>query len=372
MGLETKSGYKSLPSSNQFEVTLIGTGGGYGESIVAHLGNEEWLIVDSCQSPNTDAVLPLEYLESIGVNLERSVKLIVCTHWHDDHIHGMSKVLTKCTSASMVFAKINDTKKFLRLVGFDVKKLDDVGSISSTKEFNECIDIIEARRIGIKTAGPDRLLYTLRVDDNTTSEVHSLSPSDEAISNFDSEISQLITEYGESRKKIIVDSPNDKSVVLYLKLGKHNVLLGADLELTSSDKRGWLDILNNSTTIKGKKASYFKIPHHGSKNGYHEKIWIDLLESDPNASLTPWNKGKGLPTPEMLAKMKEHTKNLYITSPKLASSKPKKRDRDIEKIIDKFKYKLSEVKFSKGLIRNRIAIGDTEWTTEVFDSAFKI
>ena len=44
------------------EINLIGTGGGYGESIVAHIGNNEWIIIDSCEDPNSKTCLPLELL----------------------------------------------------------------------------------------------------------------------------------------------------------------------------------------------------------------------------------------------------------------------------------------------------------------------
>jgi len=36
-----------LPAFNIAEVTLLGTGGGYGESIVLHIGDNEWILVDS-------------------------------------------------------------------------------------------------------------------------------------------------------------------------------------------------------------------------------------------------------------------------------------------------------------------------------------
>ena len=70
------------PSEDEVEVALLGPG--YGESIVAHFGQGEWLIVDSCIN---DAREPqaLEYLRAIGVEPDEAVSLIVATHWHDDH-----------------------------------------------------------------------------------------------------------------------------------------------------------------------------------------------------------------------------------------------------------------------------------------------
>ena len=67
-------------------------------------------------------------------------------------------------------------------------------------------------------------------------------------------------------------------------------ILGADLEvvLDNADE-GWINILEKNQVID-KGASLFKIPHHGSKNGYHERIWNEILLSNPVSKLTPWNK----------------------------------------------------------------------------------
>ncbi|HAS16681.1 MAG: hypothetical protein A2035_06355 [Nitrospirae bacterium GWA2_42_11] len=76
------------PKSDQIEVTLIGPG--YGETILIHLGNNKWVVVDSCIDSRTSEPAALSYLQSIGINPETSVVLIIATHWHDDHVRGSS------------------------------------------------------------------------------------------------------------------------------------------------------------------------------------------------------------------------------------------------------------------------------------------
>lgn len=88
---------------DQFEVYLIGTGN-YGESVVLNLGMNNWIVVDSCIDPTSKEVLPLSFLKSKGVDIENDVKLIVCTHWHDDHIKGISKILEACKSSAFSMA----------------------------------------------------------------------------------------------------------------------------------------------------------------------------------------------------------------------------------------------------------------------------
>lgn len=54
------------PENGVAEVTLIGGPHGYGESVVIHLGNGEWIVVDSCVDPSTKECLPLLYLNKMG------------------------------------------------------------------------------------------------------------------------------------------------------------------------------------------------------------------------------------------------------------------------------------------------------------------
>jgi beta-lactamase superfamily II metal-dependent hydrolase len=361
----------TLPSSDTAEVTLIGTGGGYGESVVIHLGNNEWVIVDSCQNPNTKESLPLLYLNKIGVDVEKKVKLIICTHWHDDHLLGLTQLLEAAKNANFCFTEATDKKKFLQLVELDYAKLDREASNSSTLEFGNCLEVINERKSRIILAKENTTLYGVNISSSIRCEVIALSPSDQTILNFNTEISSLITEFGESRKKIIIRTPNEKSIAIFLKLGCHRAILGADLELSANANEGWMNILDNNKVID-KKSSLFKISHHGSENGYHIRIWEELLEENPVSKLTPWNKNSRLPTAEMLQVYSNHTDKLYMTAP-VISLKPKKRDKSIDKIIKSLKCKIHEVKYAQGIIqcRNNLNTG-TKWTVETLEGALKV
>ena len=59
------------PESDQLEVTLFGSG--YGESVVVHIGDGKWLIVDSSINSDTKKPAALEYLEGIGVDISTKV-----------------------------------------------------------------------------------------------------------------------------------------------------------------------------------------------------------------------------------------------------------------------------------------------------------
>jgi glyoxylase-like metal-dependent hydrolase (beta-lactamase superfamily II) len=110
------------PKPNVAEVTILGTGGGYGESIIIHIGNNKWVIVDSCIDPHTRKNLPLNYLSSIGVNYRENVILIVCTHWHDDHIRGISHILSECLNSTFCMSNQTDKEKFSLFIQMDKVK----------------------------------------------------------------------------------------------------------------------------------------------------------------------------------------------------------------------------------------------------------
>lgn len=357
-----------LPSDNIFEVSLIGTGG-YGESLVIHLGNQNWIVVDSCINPFNDECIPLVYLKNKGVTIESDVKLIICTHWHDDHIRGISELLRSCTSSKFCISRTTDSKKFLQFVGLDYNKDKFDTSISSTVEINNCFKILKERKIPILGAIQDKLIFSGNMNSINTS-VFTLSPSETVYDLFSYEISRLITEYGSQNRKIVNKTPNEKSVALYITVNKHNILLGSDLEVSTSNKMGWNCILNDCCCINS-PSSLFKIPHHGSKNGYHKNIWDNLLTSQVTAGVTTYNNGYKLPSNEMLEKYLTHTNNLFITSENYYSTSAKKRNPSISKVINSLNNTLDEARFKYGVIRFRINSLDEndKWQTDLFGEA---
>lgn len=236
------------------EIILLGTGG-YGESVLIHRGEGKWIIVDSCINPQSKECLPLKYLKDRNIDIENDVEYIVCTHWHDDHIKGISDLFEEAKKAKFVISNNTDKKKFLQLVYLDYKKIKVSPSNSSTIEFGKCLDILKQRNDIPVYVSIDRLILKASLPNGIDSSIFSLSPSDYAMHNFNIEISSLITEFGSSNRKIIYPSINSKSVVLFLELGFHNALLGADLEVSSNNKEGWLNILDSSQVIKGKELA---------------------------------------------------------------------------------------------------------------------
>ena len=87
------------PHANELEITLIGAGREAGESVVVHLANGKWMVIDSCKSGGV--VLPLYYLRKKEVDL-KDVVYVICTHWHADHIEGLSEVIKSSLGCSVL------------------------------------------------------------------------------------------------------------------------------------------------------------------------------------------------------------------------------------------------------------------------------
>ena len=102
-----------LPSPDEIEVSVFGPG--YGEAIALHIGDGKWILVDSCIEPESKLPASLHYLRSLNVDVNSAVKLVVATHWHDDHIRGISTILSECRSAMVSFSGALRKAEFLRL-----------------------------------------------------------------------------------------------------------------------------------------------------------------------------------------------------------------------------------------------------------------
>ena len=66
------------PGENEAEVTLIGGTAGFGETIIIHLGNGIWAVVDSCTNPVNGECVALSYFDDIEVKVKEQLRYVVC------------------------------------------------------------------------------------------------------------------------------------------------------------------------------------------------------------------------------------------------------------------------------------------------------
>jgi hypothetical protein len=365
------------PSSEEVEVSIFGPG--YGEAIALHIGEGKWILVDSCLEPDSNLPASLHYLHSLNVDVEGAVKLIVATHWHDDHIRGISNVLNDCRCATVCISTALDAEEFLALTS-----LYDKPVIRRDSGLNEFIQVLRTtntrKERGVRFCAPkfalaDRTIFQDKVhlgSGTVETKMFSLSPSDASVLKAKLAFAMLQEELGPG-KRVAPIPPNHASVVLWLEVGHHKVLLGSDLEVTADPKTGWSVIVNESMVVS-EKAGVFKIPHHGSKNAHFEDVWSKLLLREPFAILTPFRLGgKTLPTPRDVTRICQLTSRAYATAPP-RRRRQKWHQRVVRDFVKEMTRDIRNVHSGWGHVRlrNNINQANQPWQVELFGDAYML
>jgi len=294
-----------IPLADEVEVTFFGPG--YGECSLIHLGHGDCMIVDSCVS--RDGSIPvLNHLDMIGVNTATAVKLVVATHWHDDHIRGISSVLQRCASARFACSAALRGDELLtginaRGSGMSLKTVS-----TGVREMSAVMRLLLEGRAA-QWAIEGRLIYSRSGD--MPVNVFSLSPSDKTLTSAYRQIGDLIL--GGSGR---VGRPNRNlaAVVLWIDIAGVGVLLGSDLEETANPLTGWTAAIS-SAPMSVAPAEVFKVPCHGSPIGHQSRVWAELLCDEPEAVVSPYMRGStGLPSPSDISRLCKLTSRVHLTA----------------------------------------------------------
>ena len=70
------------------------------------------------------------------------------------------------------------------------------------------------------------------------------------------------------------------------------------------------------------KSIIYKVAHHGSENGFDERVWQELLANDPISIITCWKKI--LPNIDFARKIQNLSKETYITANSFAEIEERK------------------------------------------------
>lgn len=359
------------PKPDQIEVTLLGPG--FGEAVLVHLGSNQWLVVDSCLHPDNSSA-PLRYLSSLGVDAKQGVVLITATHWHGDHIAGLAELLKACPNAIFVCSSAMKSDE-LHAMAIAYSRQPAVANGTGVAEIQEVFKTLGASKQVARRATPSRKLLEIAAKQSAHGqpiEIFSLSPSDEEIN-----LSLLNLTRAKSRntKKRAVDrNPNHFSVALWISIGDVKILLGADLENVASPLSGWSAVLNEPTRPKG-NAAIFKVPHHGSENGYDAKVWEELLAHEPHAVLTPWTLcGRILPQANGINLLTSHTPNVFMTAPVGTPKTEHLLHPAVRAELRDQKQRLKAAQPAMGgvRIRNGGSSDPHQWTVDLLPPAFQI
>ena len=325
-----------------------------------HVGDGRWVIVDSClDSDGTPGAL--RHLENVGVDPARAVALIVATHWHDDHIRGISRLVDACPAAQFCCASALCRKEFLELVGA-LEGRHFSASGSGLRELHSTFSQLEEKKKVPIHAVANRVIFR-----EGNCDIWSLSPSDKVFQHFLRSVGRLIPDQGENKTRIPSFSPNEVAVALWIDTGNFKLLLGADLE-----RRGWVAILGSQARPAG-QASVFKIPHHGSQNADEPAVWRTMLELNPAAILSPWHRGgRILPKQDDIERILATTPNAYASSaaPRSPRSGRNHANRMVAKTLAESdtRFRPLTSRASSIQLRRTLSSG-TQWSVELFGDA---
>jgi len=348
------------PAADEVEFSLFGPG--FGECVVCHIGSAQWVIVDSCLDPATKEPVALKYLESLGVAVDSAIAAIVSTHWHDDHIKGLSRILEAAPAARYAVTSAFDKADFRAALS----QWMDGSSDLEGKGFSELRRIMSLKRHPI-LAGENKIIFERSAPPKC--QVLALSPSDAAVIACISKLADIPkTKF---RRRMPEMKGNHASVVLSIEVENRRLLLGGDLQVREDRKFGWLAVVDTHKEFGRSKHHVFKVPHHGSANADDPEIWTHLLELEPHAVLAPFIRGKEkLPTAEDTARIKQSAGRAFITArpttEKFHHPKP-----SVEKTMREGTRSLEVIphRFGHVRLRGRLSEDPQAWRVEHFGDA---
>ena len=353
-----------LPRADELELSVFGPG--RGECIVAHLGENSWMVIDSCLDAKGNPVA-LSYFELLGVNPSTDVKIVVASHWHDDHIRGMAELLKACGTAKFVCSEALSLAEFASLceVSYATRLVKHTsGSYELAKIFKE------VRPDGADVWASENKVISITNLGGVEVKVEALSPSAFVQATAKVHLASLMPQAGEPFRRFPDHSPNDLSVVVRVTYGDDAFVLGGDLEVLEDDRAGWRAILKNDLPFK--KASAYKVSHHGSPNAHLDDIWTTILKPNAISVLAPYASLK-VPRPRLedRDRIKALTNNVYCTKwPPSGNSYP--RSKPVERSIRESAKQLVSVDQIPGHVRIRIVAGRDPHEVALYNGATQL
>lgn len=344
------------PESSQVEISLFGPG--YGECVVLHVGNGSWVIVDSCTHPGFDLPTPLHYLQSLGVDVSTQVKCVIVSHWHDDHVSGMSRVVAECKNARISSSAVLLREEFLTVM--EAYAQSNVPGKTGVDELRAVLDELESSKRHIRRAGAGTEIW-YQTDgwnsDSFSCQIKALGPSDAMATASAKSIADFVCGLGPQCRAPSLKE-NLTSIVLWVSVGTDGFILGGDMQ--EKPHRGWTFIIEEFQDALRDGFAY-KVAHHGSETSHHHKVWTNLLRSEPYAVVAPFIRGATrLPSKSDVDRILGYTSNGFITAPPTMTGKRRKRTPTVERVMREGMKNTREVIMTQGQIRMRMSPGQPD------------
>ena len=305
------------PDGDELEVSVFGPG--KGECIVVHVPNGPWFTVDSLSLRS--APVAVAYLaETLKVD---ELWGLFLTHWHTDHTEGAAATIEAFAPRMKIVGLPHGwgTRELAALAAYYVgTNLDRM----ATRPVRELVKVLTVLR------SPDcdaiqRVALAVRTElapSGASWRLTALSPS------FDDQtlLAATLLKYlpGYSGPAPASFDPNTGCAVLRLETPPFVVTLCSDLDAGQSKLHGWQAIVSHHADDL--PSNVVKVGHHGSETAFHAEAWSAFgKKALPDAVITPFPATGGhLPRKEMISKLKERSRRLYLTSNARQSGKSQK------------------------------------------------
>ena len=350
--------YGVAPATDEIEITVFGPG--FGEAIAVHVGEGNWFLVDSCLEPESKLPASHNYLQRLGVGANQ-IKAIVASHWHDDHVRGISELADLYPDADFLMSTALNSAEAVAFLSAH----NDSAAPGLTRGANEIYKVLKKRDNVFHVHQRSSILELTANSRNI--RVTALSPVPAAFAQSIVHFAQYLPDKkgGSPVNHAPELKPNLEAIAIHIDFDGDAALLGSDLE--DHHSCGWTAVVSDAWCTARRPGSAYKVAHHGSRTGEQAEIWTTLLEQGPSISMTPFNLGSvKLPTDEDRVRIRSKSDDAYISS---GASKRPQMDAAVLKRLGDVCNKLTRVNAGFGAIRLRKQIGAKSWAAELFGDA---
>lgn len=299
----------------QLELHIINAG--IGESIIIHMPNDQWGVVDCYASSVADPAKnpTLQFLLARQVS---KLEFLCLTHPHHDHYRGMSHLLNRFPTKYFWRFAAMSPEHLLNLLKGDALERGDDDDLESANDLQTTLRIVDQMRqrktLSLKRMVGIQHLYRLPVTSTESGsscdvDILSVAPSANHVERYEESLRRCFTADGRLSPDVPPLQHNDVSAALLIRFGGTRIILGGDVEASN-----WRDTLSESTLAHADLAAHaVKVSHHGSTNGYTQNLWAVFSASgEPFAVITPYRKHR-LPKCEAVEHIRNHTSRLMTT-----------------------------------------------------------
>jgi hypothetical protein len=344
------------PNISEDEIEISVFGPGYGECVLIGIGGHYWICIDSCKDTPNGRPMPMDYLSSLGVDISSELKILIATHWHDDHIAGLSEILSTAKGVDF-YCPVGMNEKVMGQLFCAYNGTRQIASRPGTSEIYKTFKYLSDNQLNPKLISEASIL--LKQPDIMGSqlglELMALSPSSFAVTQCLLLIGEHIASLSGPIKALRAPKENLLSSAICLSIGSYRILLGADLEYSDDHKMGWIAVCDLQEKVAIGKSNTYKVAHHGADSGDGPRIWSELLNEDPICIITPWRRGGNiLPSSSDIDRLRMNSSRVYLSSHTYVGKK--KYDPTTNKTLRDFDKQIEPYLPAPGHIRMRASL----------------